>query len=143
MRAQPGRAAGTTGPAAAQRPCGNDRRGGRLPTASIDLSFSDILSDLSGALFLLGEARNGRFLLDGDLMYVNITTKDGMAGPLYSGFRFENEMVVATALGGYRLLEEKQYSFDVLAGLRRWSVDGDLRLTGGVLPTVSTSRGKN
>jgi len=40
-------------------------------------------------------------------------------------------VVVMTALGGYRLLDTKRNSIHLYAGLRRGSLDGDLRLTGG------------
>jgi hypothetical protein len=46
-----------------------------LPTVHVDKSFSDILKNLDGAVFLTGSARQGRFVLLADASWAQITER--------------------------------------------------------------------
>jgi hypothetical protein len=102
-----------------------------LPTVEVDLSFGDILEDLEGAIMIKGEAQRGRFGLIMDLAYVktdsssdNVSIRD----PRFTGATLENEMVTATFAGAWRLVEEEQYSIDLVGGVRYAKVSPDLTL---------------
>ena len=105
-----------------------------LPSTDIDIDFwDDILGNINGALFLVGEARKDRFGLFMDVAYVNIEDDEATAGPLFSSVVSTTESWIVTGTGFYRLIEKPGAFLDVLAGIRYWSVDSTLELRSGLL----------
>lgn len=105
-----------------------------LPPADIDIDFwDDILGNINGAMFLIGEARKDRFGIFMDLAYVNIEDDSATAGPFFSSVVSTTESWIATGAGFYRMLEQPGAFLDVLAGIRYWSVDSTLELRPGLL----------
>ncbi len=102
-----------------------------LPVAEVDLSFGDILEDLDGAIMIKGEAQRGRLGLIVDFAYVKTDSSSdnvGIRDPQFTGVTLENEMVTATFAGTWRIVEEEQYSIDVVGGVRYSKVSAELTL---------------
>ena len=106
-----------------------------LPPVDIDIDFwDDILGNINGALFLVGEARKERFGFSVDIAYVNIETDNATPGPYFSSVVSTTESWMVSAAGFYRLTEKAGCFLDLLAGGRYWSVDSSLELRPGALP---------
>ena len=101
-----------------------------LPPADIDLSFSDILDDLRFGGMIAGSARKGRFGVAADIQYVE-TRSDGDLQPFYARTRLTSKTFLATVIGEYEAVRTDSAELFLGAGLRVWSVDTDLKLSGG------------
>ncbi|MBP6018944.1 MAG: hypothetical protein KA735_05585 [Burkholderiaceae bacterium] len=110
----------------------------RGPTIGIDKSFSDVLSDLKVGGFINIWGRYDRYVLSGDVVYVN--TKESQAigplppiGPRPSGTAVngsvDTKQFVATLLGGYRLLETPDFTLDTLGGVRFWHISNKVKVS--------------
>lgn len=105
-----------------------------LPAADIDVDFyDDIIGNINGAFFLVGEARKDRMGIFMDIAYTDIEDENATPGPFFSALTSRTKSWMITTTGLYRLVEEKQAFLDALAGLRYWSVDSTLALTSGIL----------
>lgn len=104
-----------------------------LPPAEVDLSFSDILDDLRFGGMLAATATKGRFGLAADIQYVE-TEAEGDLQPFFAGARLVSETLMATLSGDYAALDRPGASLRLGAGLRVWSVDTALKLSGGPAP---------
>jgi hypothetical protein len=96
------------------------------PTLHIEKSFSDILEDLNFGGFVHFWARKDRFVLLGDVMYVN-TTESKVIGELpilgaVPGLSAEvdSTQFTSTLQAGYRLYGASQMTIDLLGGARFW-----------------------
>jgi len=91
---------------------------------SVDKSFSDILEDLNGALFVNGFAHNSRFALLADFSYVSITENDDSPIPLFSSIEGDVEQISGMLAAGLRVASAPEgAALYVLAGARAWHVD--------------------
>jgi len=108
----------------------------------IDADFSDILDNLDFAAMMIGEARNGRFSLFGDLIYTNLSA--GKATPLglaATSVDVDTSTFAGLAGVGYSVLEGPAGHLDVVGGVRLWSVDTDISFSGSILDGTSFSDG--
>jgi hypothetical protein len=111
-----------------------------LPPAEIDVDFwDDVLGNINGALFLVGEARKGRFGALFDLAYVDIEDENATVGSLFSSVSSRTKSWIVSAAGFFRLAEGSDAWLDLVAGIRYWSVDSSLRLGAGLLPAMEVS----
>ena len=111
-----------------------------LPPADIDIDFyDDIVGNINWALFLVGEARKGRFGIVADVAYVDIELEDPTPGPFFTLLTSRTESWIVSAAGLYRLAENQGTFLDLIGGVRYWSVDSTLTLQEGVLPSRSAS----
>lgn len=111
-----------------------------LPPVDIDIDFyDDIIGNIKGALFLVGEARKGRYGVVADIAYVDIEIEDPTPGPLFTLLTSRTESWIVSVAGLYRLAEKQGTFLDLIGGARYWSVDSTLTLKQGLLPTISTS----
>lgn len=111
-----------------------------LPSSDIDVDFyDDIVGNINGALFLIGEARKGRFGVFFDIAYTDIEDEDATPGPFFSTLNVRTKTWIASAAGLYRLVEQDRAFLDALAGFRYWSVDSTLNLGAGILPARERS----
>ena len=102
------------------------------PGVDVDMSFSDILSDLDFSLMVAGEARRGRFSLTTDFLYLKLSTKETTPlGIAASNVSFGSTTMEATALAGYSVVDLANARFDVVGGARLWSVRNELSFNGG------------
>lgn len=131
----------------------------RAPTLSVDKSFSEILDNLNFGGFVNIWARYDRFVLSGDVMYVD-TTDVHATGPLPAlqipgigvippGANVDADLdtkeFMATMQVGYRVLDMPQFTLDALAGARVWHIWNDVNVTAShpAIGTVSASHGED
>jgi hypothetical protein len=111
-----------------------------LPPADIDIDFSDdIVGNISGAFFLVGEARKGRWGIFTDIAYVDIEIEDESLEPYFSNLESGTKSWIVSAAGLYRMIERPRAFLDVIAGVRYWSVESTLDLSAGILPARKIS----
>jgi hypothetical protein len=104
----------------------------RLPVVDVHLSPWDILSNFRfGAMGAL-EARHGRFVAAGDIMYVDVKFNkniDILNNPNFLHADLRSQTFLSTDVVGYRVIEGPT-SLDVLGGVRFNNVYSGLGLTG-------------
>lgn len=113
-----------------------------LPVVDMDADFRDILDNLDFAAMMIGEARNGRFSLFGDLMYTNLSA--GKATPLgivATSVDVDTSSFAGLAGVGYSALEGPAGHLDIVGAVRVWSVDTDISFSGGILDGTSFGDG--
>lgn len=102
------------------------------PHVDVDMSFSDILSDLDFSVMIAGEARRGRFSLTTDLLYLKLSTKQTTPlGIAASNVSFGSTTMEVSALAGYAIVDQPTLRLDVVGGARLWSVRNELSFNGG------------
>ncbi|WP_240099240.1 hypothetical protein [Thermomonas flagellata] len=113
------------------------------PTLQVDKSFSQNLKDLNFGGFANLWARRGRVVFSADLMYVDTTGSEATGplpalqipglGPIPPGATVDAEvdttLFTTTVQGGYRVLEDHGFTFDVLGGVRYWRIRNDVKVT--------------
>jgi hypothetical protein len=106
----------------------------------MDTSFSDILSNLKFAFMGAFEARNERFVMLGDIIYLHVGSEaDGPAGFVETDVDLAT--FIGTAAAGYRVVDEGPLFVDLFAGGRITSIDAEIELT-GPLQSVKEDRSK-
>ncbi len=115
----------------------------RAPTLHVEKSFSDVMDDLNFGGFLNIWGRYDRFVLSGDMMYVD-TTDSKAAGPLPAlqipglpplpagaaiDANVDTQEFMATLQAGYRIIDADGFSLDALAGARFWHISNDVAVT--------------
>ena len=110
-----------------------------LPTVDVDVSFSDILDNLDGAVMGSFFASNGRFVLLSDLIWSKLSdTVD--VGPFGGSVNFDQRQLIAQAAAGYTLpLGIPNLQLSATAGLRYNRLKAEVDIDPALLP-VSTSR---
>lgn len=116
---------------------GHVRPFGGAPTAHVDKSFSDILSDLDAAFFLTGTARKGRLVLQGDLSHAS--TSDGATLPMGLSAHAKVRQTSLTLTGGYNWQVDERSSVDLMGGLRLWDIHAKVRVPGVASAQSSTT----
>lgn len=97
----------------------------------VDSSFIDILGDLKFAFMGAFEARNGRFVILNDLMYLSMgTSADGSIGPVPLEAEADMKLLSTTSLLGYRVVDQGPMFLDLMAGARITTIKADLELSG-------------
>lgn len=105
-----------------------------LPAVYVDADFSDILSNLDFAAMAMGEARNGRFSLFGDILYTKLSPElSTPRGILADKVGITSETFAGLAAVGYAVWESPQGHLDVVGGMRVWQVSTDLSFRGQIL----------
>lgn len=115
----------------------------RAPTLHVEKSFSDVMEDLNFGGFLNVWGRYDRFVLSGDIMYVD-TTDSKAAGPLPAlqipglpnlpagaviDADVDTQEFMATLQAGYRIVDADGFSLDALAGARFWHISTEVAVT--------------
>lgn len=112
---------------------------GRLPTASLDASFGDILKNLKGAFMGAFIAKNDTLIFGADLIWTRLGAdghfKLGGNGP-FAGLRsgtsvsFQQDMTIATAFAGYRIpIGPPNLQLYGTVGVRYQNIDAELDLS--------------
>lgn len=113
-----------------------------LPVIDIDASFSDILDNLDFAAMAIVEGRNGPYSIFGDLIYTKLSTGSATPrGVFADSVDVMSETFAGLAGAGYSVFEDSSGHLDVVAGVRVWSVDTDISISGGALGGTSVSDG--
>lgn len=96
-----------------------------VPTMHVKKSFADVMGDFNLGGFLHVWGRKGSLVLGGDFMYVSTTDSRSVdPAPIVGAIhgRLTTGLFYASLLGGYRLLDAKGITVDLLSGARVWSV---------------------
>ena len=111
----------------------------RGETVDIDTSFKDILDHLKFTAMVAMDARNDRFVLLGDIVYLSVGIEE--TGPL--GFveaKVDPSIFIGTLAAGYRVVDQGPLFLDLFAGGRYTSTDVEVELSG---PRQTVSRDKS
>lgn len=118
----------------------------RGPTISVEKPFSEVVDDLNFGGFINVWGRYERFVLSGDIMYVD-TTDIHNVGPLPAfsipglgvippggniDAKVDTKQFTATLMGGYRVIDAPGFSIDALAGARVWHISNSVKVTGSL-----------
>jgi hypothetical protein len=108
-------------------------------TVPVNESFSDVFNDLNLGYMGTIDLRKRRLGILNDLVYSKLTTQEASTpfGLLYSTARTRSKMLIVDPEVYGRLVENKKYSVDALAGVRVWRLDNGLDLRAGLLPALS------
>lgn len=105
-----------------------------MPTVHIDSSFSDILGNLDFAFMAAGEARYDRFSVIGDVIYTKLSADaETPLGILASDVDVTSESFSGLLGLGYAVLDGPDGHLDVVGGIKLWSVETTISLSGGLL----------
>lgn len=104
-----------------------------LPPADVDESFSDIFDDLKFAGMLIATAEKGRFGIGSDLQYVKTSSGVDAAPPYFDGGKLDSGTFAFSVWGSYVAFDDVRSNLKLAAGARLWSVDTNLKLSGGLL----------
>ena len=95
--------------------------------------FEDVIDDVELAFMGSLGARKDRWSWFGDILFVAIDARDtlpvngpGIAGPVDADVKYEQDVLVLTAGGGYTIAESDSYRFDVAAGVRHLDLQTDI-----------------
>lgn len=89
---------------------------GGAPPADIDKSASDILDEVDTAFFIVGSARNGRFLIACDFAWVEL--EDTASLPDGGAASITTESFTGAAYVGYDLGVGSRAQVDAIVGVR-------------------------
>ncbi|QQF02446.1 hypothetical protein [Sinorhizobium meliloti] len=102
-----------------------------LPTVHIDSSFSDIFGNLDFAFMAAGEARYDRFSVIGDVIYTKLSADaETSLGILVSDVDVTSESFSGLLGLGYAVLDGPDGHLDVVGGIKLWSVETTISLSG-------------
>lgn len=118
------------------------RVGARGRVVDIDESFGDVLSNLNLGLMGTFEARKGKLIFLSDLIWTKMSVERDTPGDLYSDAKIGVNLFIFDPEVGYRVAESRAGSFDVLGGVRIWSVENNLNFRTGILPGFDVSERK-
>ncbi|NVP56175.1 hypothetical protein [Mycoplana rhizolycopersici] len=111
-------------------------------TVHVDSSFGDVWDHLDFAAMAIGEARYGRYSVFTDLMYTKLSGSSATPrGFLADRIEVDSETFAGFVGAGYSLLQDNNGHFDVVGGIRVWSVDTTISISGGVFDGRSRSDG--
>lgn len=114
----------------------------RTPVIDIHADFDKLFDDLDFGAMLIADARKGRYSIFGDLIYTKIGSQgDTPRGILATSADVKTSTFAGLLGAGYSVLENSPHQLDVVAGLRVWSVDTDVKLKGAFLDGRKSSDG--
>lgn len=109
-------------------------------TASVDLSFGDILEELDGGAMAAFEARYDRWSITGDFIWLKLSGSTNPIANSYMGLK--QEQILASLTLGYEVFDNDCTTIDLLAGGVVNSIDADLELFTPLLPiTIRSASG--
>jgi hypothetical protein len=97
------------------------------PTAHVEKSFADVLSNLNAAAFVTGSARKGRLVLHGDLSHASTSDSAALPMGLFADARVRQ---TSMTLAAGRNWQEGRSSFDLLGGVRLWEIQARVNVAG-------------
>jgi len=105
--------------------------GGAEPVG-VDLSFGDILSHMKFALMGTFDARHGRFVASGDMLFLKMSASDNIdiRDVDFVDVKLKTSTFITTMTAGYRAVDKDRLFLDLLAGGRINSMKTGLDLTG-------------
>jgi len=116
--------------------------GARGRTLELGSSSGDVLAALDAGFMAAFEARKRRFVIFTDMMWVKLSSEKDTPGPRFSTAKAGVSLFILDPEVGYRFVNSKKGSLDVLAGVRIWSVGASLTTTSGNAPGFDVSQRK-
>jgi hypothetical protein len=108
----------------------------------VDISFTDVLENLSMTFSGVTEMRKGPFSVSTELLYVRLGMDvDTPKGILADNIDATAATFMATGLVGYSVYMTDAATFDLVAGARLWSAENEFDFNGGVLDSRTASDG--
>jgi hypothetical protein len=116
---------------------------GGQPDVPLQLSAEDVVSQLDFAMMLSGEARNGRYGLLFDFLYVNLETSTPTPfGALWDEANVDTQGMIGSAAFAYRVFQNRPSWIDLYAGVRVLDLQVDATLEPGLLGQQESSLDK-
>ena len=104
-----------------------------LPAAPIDISASDALSDTEAGFMILLDARKQRHGVFADLLYTDVQSEEELVPqPIGLNMKSTSKTTIFTLAYQYELYGQDQTVVDLLAGVRYWGLDSELRFKDGL-----------
>ncbi len=94
----------------------------------VDISFSDVVENLDGALFLPLELRKGRWAAVLEVIAIKLGDQRGRPGRVFDRVDFESDQTLIELSPRYRLTRPGPLTLEALAGLRLWHLSTTLTL---------------
>jgi hypothetical protein len=93
---------------------------GPVEPVDLDLSFGDVIKAFKFAFMGAAEARRDRLIILGDLTFIHLDAKEGVGirNPDFVDVELDSRTAEITLVGGYRVVNDKSFNFDLLAGGR-------------------------
>lgn len=122
---------------------------GDMSAGDIKVDPDEVLSSLDFGLLLAGEIRKQKWLIMGDLVYLNASDSesldypDGSGGttPLQADLDIENWIV--NLYGGRNVIQNDRLLMDVVAGVRYFYMKNDLKLNAPAIPASGSVSDKS
>jgi hypothetical protein len=105
------------------------------PTLEIDRSFSELLEDIDGAVFVSAAAQRGRFIVLADFQRIVSSREGTVSGVPASG---SLDQTTFTLAAGYKAFVGQRSSVDVFAGFRAFRFQVDVEAAGGAVSASPT-----
>ena len=108
----------------------------------LDVGPTNYLQALDFGLMLDADARNGEWVILGDLIYLDfgIKSDDITPGPIFNPTsKIDLSASILNLAGGKTLVKSDDYYMDTVIGWRRTHLDLDTKVNGNILPSFSPS----
>lgn len=116
----------------------------------VEAEFNDVIDSLELAFMGSLAARKGRWSWFGDIMFVGIDAREtapvtgpGIPVAVDADIKYEQDLFVFTAGGGYTLAESESYRFDIAAGARYAQIDTNIGVDLGIGPGINLDDSSN
>ncbi len=109
----------------------------------VDVSFSQVFSQLNIGLMTDLDVRRKRIGLLTDLLFISVSSDQRstpVQGGAYSGFRANAKTFMINPDLYYRVIEKQRFSADFLAGARFWRLDNSISLQPGTFAAASVGQ---
>lgn len=106
-------------------------------TVEIDVSGSDVLSNVDMAFMGTFAAQNGRWGFVGDLLYSNLSSTQDTPFPLFGQGTVDMKVTALSGYALYRVSNSLKVLFDLGAGFRHFDANIDVSLSAGINPAAS------
>ena len=115
---------------------------GNLPNSDVNLTFSDILQNLDGALMGDIFVRNGPWMFLGDVVWASLSDKTNLNIANSPTLKYDQDLLILSAIGGYELpLGVDALDLSLTAGVRYQRLTTELTLQSGTFP-ISVNRNR-
>jgi len=114
--------------------------GGQEPS-DINVNFSQVFNHIDWwppPIMFAGEARNDRFAIFTDFLYLGLQGEGSTQGPRPLAASISTNVLIWNIGGAYRILDNSGTTLDVTAGGRLWYLNADETLTGPLSVTEAS-----
>jgi len=112
-------------------------------TAEADFDFDDLLSNLDFGAMVAFEAREGKWGLLLDAMYMKLSNDADPKGGVFDDADITAEELLLGGAFAYRVADQGSVWGDVLAGVRYWNLDTEVELDSSTSPDVDVDESED